>query len=96
MDKSWPEISQEWKDRIIKLPAGSRLICDGELGLADTFAGYVDDIQRLQWHAKLNLYHAMRQDGGNTKCARPYQKRLAGIMSSELPGEDFQEAKEEV
>lgn len=37
----------------------------------------------------------MRQDGGSTRSARPYQKRLAGIMSVELPGEDFQEVKEE-
>lgn len=94
-DKSWPEISQEWRDRKIRMPAGSMLVCDGELGLADAFAGYVDDIQRCQWHVERDLYHAMRQDGGNTKSARPYQKRLAGIMSVELPGEDFQEVKEE-
>ena len=89
-DKSWPEISQDWKDRKIKLPTGSMLICDGELGLADAFADYVDDIQRCQWHTERDLYHAMRQDGGNTKSARLYQKRLAGIMSIELPKEDFQ------
>lgn len=94
-DKSWPEISQEWKDRKIKLPAGSMLICDGEPGLADAFADYVDDIQRCQWHTERDLYHAMRQDGGNTKIARPYQKRLAGIMSIELPREDFQKVHEE-
>ena len=94
-DKSWPEISREWKDRKIKLPAGSMLVCDGELGLADAFAGYVDDIQRCQWHTERDLYHAMRQDGGNTKSARPYQKRLAGIMSIELPKEDFQKVREE-
>ena len=94
-DKSWPEISQDWKDRKIRLPAGSMLICDGELGLADAFADYVDDIQRCQWHTERDLYHAMRQDGGNTKSARPYQKRLAGIMSIELPKEDFQKVNEE-
>ena len=37
----------------------------------------------------------MRQDGGSTRSARPYQKRHAGIMSVELPGKDFQEVKEE-
>lgn len=94
-DKSWPDISKDWKDRNIKLPAGSMLICDGEPGLADAFAGYVDDIQRCQWHTERDLYHAMRQDGGNTECARPYQKRLAGIMSIELPKEDFQKVNEE-
>ena len=94
-DMSWPEISQEWKERKIKLPAGSILVCDGELGLADAFADYVDDIQRCQWHTERDLYHAMRQDGGNTKSARPYQKRLAGIMSIELPKEDFQKVSED-
>jgi len=94
-EQSWPEISQDWKNRKIKLPAGSMLICDGELGLADAFADYVDDIQRCQWHTERDLYHAMRQDGGNMKSARPYQKRLAGIMSIELPKEDFQKVREE-
>ena len=35
------------------------------------------------------MYHAMRLDGGNTEKARPFQRRLAGIMSIELPKEDF-------
>ena len=94
-DKSWAEISQEWKKRKVKLPEGSILVCDGEPGLADAFAEYVAEIQRCQWHTERDLYHAMRQDGGNTEKARPYQKKLAGIMAIELPKEDFQNVAEE-
>lgn len=94
-DKSWADISKDWKERKVKLPGGSILVCDGELGLADAFAGYVDDVQRCQWHVERDLYHAMRWDGGNTKTSRPYQKRLAGIMSIELPSEDFQKVTDE-
>ena len=93
-DKSWAEISREWKDKGIRLPEGSILICDGEQGLADAFAEYVDDVQRCQWHVGRDLYHAMHQDGGGAETSRPYQKRLAGIMSIELPKEDFQKVAE--
>ena len=55
----------------------------------------MDDVQRCQWHAERDLYHAMRQDGGDARSARPYQKRLAGIMSIELSKEDFQKVSEE-
>ena len=94
-DMSWAEISKEWKDRKLRLPSGSILICDGERGLAEAFTDYVDDIQRCQWHTERDLYHAMRQDGGDTESSRPYQKRLAGIMSIELPKDDFQKVSEE-
>lgn len=94
-DKSWKEISEEWKKNEVKLADGSILVCDGEPGLAEAFTDYVDEIQRCQWHAERDLYHAMRLDGGNTEKARPFQRRLAGIMSIELPKEDFQKVTDD-
>ena len=32
-DRSWPEISREWRNRNIRMPAGGMLVCDGEPGL---------------------------------------------------------------
>lgn len=93
--KSWKEISEEWKKNEVKLSDGSILVCDGEPGLAEAFTDYVDEIQRCQWHTERDLYHAMRLDGGNTEKARPFQRRLAGIMSIELPKEDFQKVTDE-
>ncbi len=66
------------------------MVCDGEQGLADAFAEYVDDVQRCQWHVERDLYHAMHKDRGDTETSRQYQKRLAGIMSIELLKKDFQ------
>jgi len=43
---SWNEVNREWKGKNIKLPDGSIIVCDGEPGLADSFADYVDKQQR--------------------------------------------------
>ena len=91
---SWAEINEEWKKQSIKLPDGSIIICDGEPGLADAFADYVDEQQRCQWHIKRDLYHAMHGDGAKIEEIRPLQDALAVAMAIELPAGDFQKVPE--
>jgi len=91
---SWEEINQTWKDHEVKLPEGSIVISDGEPGLAEAFAGYVEEQQRCHWHIERDLYHAMHQDGGTIKESKPLQNGLAGVLAIELPKEDFKKVSE--
>lgn len=93
--KSWQEIHDLWKQGRLVLADGSILVCDGELGLSAALAGFASEQQRCQWHVTRDLYHAMHQDGGGAKEARPFQKRLAGVMALELPADDFEKVAEE-
>ena len=36
---SWDAISKQWREQKMKFPDGSILICDGEPGLSEAFAG---------------------------------------------------------
>lgn len=74
----------------MKFPDGIILISDGEPGLADSFADYVDEQQRCHWHLPRDLYHMMYQDGARKAEAAPLQEALAGALAIELPKEDFQ------
>jgi hypothetical protein len=92
---SWSEINREWHEKNITLPDGSIIVCDGEPGLADSFADYVDEQQRCQWHIKRDLYHAMHADGAKKEEIKPLQDALAVAMAIELPTGDFQQVPEE-
>lgn len=93
--RSWSEIHEEWQRNKVKFAEGSIVICDGELGLAENFVGYADEVQRCQWHINRDLYHMMHHDGASAKEVRPVQKRLAGVMAIELPEDDFQKVNDE-
>ena len=60
------------------------MICDGELGLAESFADYATEQQRCHWHIKRDLYHMMYQDGGRYRDSKPIQDALAGVLAIEL------------
>ena len=60
---TWKDITDEWDGNKIKFKDGSILICDGELGVAESFADYATEQQRCHWHSKWDLYHMMYQDG---------------------------------
>jgi hypothetical protein len=92
--ETWEEISGRWRDSEVSLPDGSILVSDGEPGLANAFAGYVDERQRCHWHIIRDLYHAMWRDGGSAKAAKPIQNALAGVLAIELPEADFQQVSE--
>ena len=92
---SWDEIGKQWKEREVKLPDGSILICDGEAGLSEAFAEYASEQQRCHWHIKRDLFHAMYKDGGRTADSKPIQDALAGALAIELPKEDFQKVSEQ-
>ena len=91
---SWKEVNREWKEKNIKLPDGSIIVCDGEPGLADAFTDYVDEQQRCQWHIKRDLYHVMHADGAKKEEIKPLQDALAVAMAIELPAGDFQQVPE--
>lgn len=76
-------------------PIGTILVCDGEIGLAESLSKLASDEQRCQWHVHRDLYHAMRMNGGKIKDVRPMQERLRGIMAIELPKESFAQVPED-
>ena len=82
-------ISDQLAKRQVKFPDGTILICDGEIGLAESLSKLASDEQRCQWHIHRDLYHMMRLNGGKIKDVRPMQERLRGIMAIELPKESF-------
>jgi len=93
--KNWEYISEQWKQGQVALPKGSILISDGELGLSEALADYVDEQQRCHWHLPRDLYHMMYQDGARKKDTKPLQDALAGALAIELPQEDFKKVSEQ-
>jgi transposase-like protein len=91
---SWDDISESLKERKVNFGEESILISDGEKGLAESISEIVNDQQRCHWHLHRDLYHMMWQDGGKVEDSRPFQRRLAGILGIELPGEDFKKVPE--
>jgi hypothetical protein len=87
--ETWQNISDRLAKRQVKFPDGTILICDGEIGLAESLSKLASDEQRCQWHIHRDLYHMMRLNGGKIKDVRPMQERLRGIMAIELPKESF-------
>ena len=87
--ETWQNISDQLAKRQVKFPDGTILICDGEIGLAESLSRLASDEQRCQWHIHRDLYHMMRLNGGKIKDVRPMQERLRGIMAIELPKESF-------
>ena len=93
--ESWKSIGKSLEENKISFPEGSILLCDGELGLAESLSKVAADHQRCQWHISRDLYYAMNQDGASMKNVRPYQKKLWKAMAIELPAEDFEAVSEE-
>lgn len=94
-DKSWSEVSQEMKKNRVRFASGSISVTDGELGLAENLATFVDEQQRCQWHLDRDLYHALRQDGVYNTLSAPLRKKLRAIIGIDLPKEDYAPASEE-
>ncbi len=88
--ETWQEISDQLAKRQVKFPDGTILVCDGEIGLAESLSKLASDEQRCQWHVVHDTYHAMWQDGGRMPDVRPVQDRLKRIMAIELPKESFE------
>ena len=93
--ETWQDISDQLAKRQVKFPDGTILVCDGEIGLAESLSKLASDEQRCQWHVHRDLYHAMRMNGGKIKDVRPIQKRLRSIMAIELPKESFAQVPED-
>ena len=93
--ETWQEISAQLAKRQVKFPDGTILVCDGEIGLAESLSKLASDEQRCQWHVRRDLYHMMRMNGGRIKDVRPMQERLGGIMAIELPKESFAQVSED-
>jgi hypothetical protein len=91
---SWSDIRGKIGDRLKRLPEGSILLSDGEIGISEAFAEMVDDEQRCHWHIKRDLYYTMWQNGGKMEDVRPIQKALAGVLAIEVPEEDFSKVTE--
>jgi len=64
--KTWQDVADEWRAKKMQFAPGSVLIADGENGLAESLAEYVDGVQRCQWHIDHDLYHMCRLDGNLT------------------------------
>lgn len=94
-DISWKDIAAKWKKSKLMFPDGSILVCDGERAITNELAEFVEETQRCHWHLNRDLYHFVHADGGNTEIARPYQKRLAGIISINLPQEDLSKVSDD-
>lgn len=94
-DKTWQEIAEEWRSQQVSFPSGSVLIADGEVGLADSLAAYVDETQRCQWHIDHDMYHVCRMDGKLNAFSSPIRKQLRSIMGIELPAEDYEPVRDE-
>lgn len=92
--ETWQDISSRLDERKVGFPDGTILVCDGELGLAESLSKLASDEQRCQWHVHRDLYHMMRVNGGKIKDVRPMQQRLQGIMAIELPRESFAQVPE--
>ena len=93
--ETWQDISGQLTKRQVKFPDGTILVCDGEIGLAESLSKLASDEQRCQWHVHRDLYHMMRMNGGKIKDVRPMQERLKGIMAIELPKESFAQVPED-
>lgn len=93
-NESWSDISNDLEHRKIKFPEGTILLSDGERGLADSLTSHFSEQQRCHWHLVSDTYHAMWQDGGTCKEAKPVQDALKAVLAIELPGEDFQKVSE--
>jgi hypothetical protein len=93
-NESWENINKMWKEKKIKFPDGSIVICDGEPGLAEAFVDQVEDSQRCHWHIGHDLYHSMWQDGATSKEVKPLRTALCGALAIELPEGDFKQVSE--
>lgn len=93
--ETWRDISEQLTERQVKFPDGTILVCDGEIGLAESLSKLASDEQRCQWHVHRDLYHMMRMNGGKIRDVKPMRKRLRGIMAIELPKESFAQVPED-
>ncbi len=92
--ETWQQTSEEMQGREVHFPDGTTLVCDGEIGLAESLSKLANDEQCSQWHINRDLYHAMHHDGGRMPDVKPMQKRLRGIMAIELPEDSFEKVSD--
>lgn len=92
--ESWKNINETWKKNKLKFPEGSVVVCDGEPGLAESFAEQVEFEQRCHWHIGRDTYHVMHADGADIGTIKTVQKGLAGVLAIELPEDDFKKVSE--
>ena len=86
--ESWININKRWKENKLKFPDGSVVVCDGEPGLAESFAEQAEFEQCCYWHIGRDTYHVMHADGADLGTIKTVQKGLAGILAIELPEEE--------
>jgi len=89
--KSWDEIATIIEDdRDDETPIADMLVSDGERGIAESFAKLCNSHQRCHWHCVQDLNYTMWQDKAGKVERRQMQKKLAAIISIELPEEDYE------
>ena len=93
--KSWEQIAQELEARAPGEKLAEQLGCDGEPGLADRLARLTNKVQRCQWHMVHDLDRMMWFDDAPLAERRQQQKKLSGIISIELPADDFEPVQQQ-
>lgn len=88
--KSWEQIAQELEAHAPGQKLAEQLGCDGEPGLADRLARLTNKVQRCHWHMVHDLDRMMWFDHAPLAERRQQQKKLSGIISIELPADDFE------
>lgn len=93
---SWEKIGENISKNAVGWDSSDKiLISDGEPGLAEGLARLANEQQRCHWHAAHDLDFAMWGDKAGKEERREKQSLLAGILSIELPEEDFERVSEE-
>lgn len=94
--KSWEEISSVVQgQRSSGELVAEMLVSDGERGLTQSLAALCGDHQRSHWHLIRDLNFPMWQDQADKTQRRQMQKELAAIIGIDLPGEDFEQVRDE-
>jgi hypothetical protein len=88
--KSWEQIAQELEARAAGQKLAEQLGCDGEPGLADRLARLTNKVQRCHWHMVHDLDRMLWFDKAPLGERRQQQKELSGIISIELPADEFE------
>jgi len=94
--KSWEEISSVVQgQRSSGELVAEMLVSDGERGLTQSLAALCGDHQRSHWHLIRDLNFPLWQDQADKTQRRQMQKELAAIIGIDLPGEDFEQVRDE-
>jgi hypothetical protein len=93
--KSWEQIAQELEAHAPDEKLAEQLGCDGEPGLADRLARLTNKVQRCHWHMVHDLDRMMWFDQAPLAERRRQQRKLSGIISIELPADDFEPVQQQ-